>query len=245
MRKVLALVQRELLGYFSSPLAWVVATAFVLYNGVWFYFIMSYLNRPETMAMAPFQLIFGTVFFWIFFLFLIPVITMRLLAEERKCGTIEVLLTSPISETQVVLGKFVGAFVFYLFLWLPTVVYPIVLATHSAIDWQVVAATYLGVALLSLPFLAIGLFTSALTRNQILAAVFCFVILVLIFAMPIVQNLVVNQELKSMLSYMSPWDHMDDFSKGLVDTRHVVLPLSMTTFFLFLATRALAAAKGR
>jgi ABC-2 type transport system permease protein len=246
MRKVLALVQRELLGYFSSPLAWVVATAFLLYNGFWFWIIVSYLNRPETMAMAPLKLIFGgTVFFWFFLLFILPVITMRLLAEERRSGTLEVLLTSPVSEAQVVVGKFLGAFLFYLFLWLPTAVYPVILASYSTIDWKVVLSGYLGIALLGMPFMAIGLLTSALTRNQILAALFAFLILAVLFAIPILENLVINPAFKGLLSYMSLWDHMDDFAKGIVDTRRMVYHLSVTGLFLFLATRALEAAKGR
>ncbi len=246
MRKVGALVQRELQAYFSSPLAYVVLTAFLLYNGFWFWIIVSYLNRPDTMAMAPLKLIFGgTVFFWFFLLFILPVMTMRLLAEERRSGTLEVLLTSPLSEAQVVIGKFLGAFVFYLVLWLPTVVYPAILASYSAIDWHVVASSYLGIALLGLPFMAIGLLTSALTRNQILAALLAFVVLAMLFAVPILENLVLAQELKGVLSYMSLWDHMDDFAKGIVDTRHFVFHVSVAAFFLFLATKALEASKGR
>lgn len=246
MRKVVALVGRELGAYFSSPLAYVVMTAFLVYNGFWFWIIVSYLNRPETMAMAPLKLIFGgTVFFWLFLLFILPVITMRLLAEERRSGTLEVLLTSPVSETQVVLGKFVGAFLFYLALWLPTVVYPIILATYSSIDWKVVISGYLGIALLGLPFMAVGLLTSALTRNQILAALLAFVVLAVLFAVPILENLVLQPALKGALSYMSLWDHMDDFSKGIVDTRHLIYHVSVAAFFLFLATKALEASKGR
>jgi ABC-2 type transport system permease protein len=246
MRKVLALVQRELGAYFSSPLAWVIMTAFLAYNGFWFWIIVSYLNRPDTMAMAPLKLIFGgTVFFWFFLLFILPVITMRLLAEERRSGTLEVLLTSPVSEAQIVVGKFIGALVFYLALWLPTVVYPLVLASYSAIDWKVVASGYLGIALLGLPFMGVGLLTSALTKNQILAALLAFVVLAILFAVPILESLVMNPALKGSLSYMSLWDHMDDFARGIVDTRHFVYHVSVAAFFLFLATKALEASKGR
>jgi len=246
MRKVLALVQRELGAYFSSPLAYVVLTAFLVYNGFWFWIIVSYLNRPDTMAMAPLKLIFGgTVFFWFFLLFILPIITMRLLAEERKSGTLEVLLTSPVSEAQVVIGKFIGAFLFYILLWLPTLVYPIILATYSTIDWKVVASGYLGIALLGLPFMAVGLLTSALTKNQILAALLAFVVLAMLFAVPIIENLVMSPALKGTLSYMSLWDHMDDFARGIVDTRRLVYHTSVAAFFLFLATKALEASKGR
>lgn len=246
MRKTLALIRRELIAYFSSPLAYVVLFAFLLYNGFWFWVIVSFLNRPETQAMHPLRLLFGgTIFFWLLMLFLLPVIMMRLLAEERRSGTLEVLLTSPVSETQVVIGKFLAAFVFYLFLWLPTVAYVAILASYSNIDWRPVATGYLGIALMGLLFSSVGLVTSALTRNQIVAAIFSFLLLALLFGVPIVQNLATDPALKNALTYVSLWDHMEDFSRGLVDSRHFVYQLSFTAFFLFLAVKALEASKGR
>ena len=103
MTKVLAIIKREIIAYFSSPLAYIVLTAFLLMQGYIFYVILSYLNNPMTQAMTPMRLFFGgTVFFWLFLLFVIPVITMRLVAEERRSGTIEVLLTAPLTELQVI-----------------------------------------------------------------------------------------------------------------------------------------------
>ncbi len=122
MRKIWAIIRRELIAYFSSPLAYIVMTAFLLMQGYIFYLIVSFLNNPQTPAMTPLRLFFGgTIFFWLFLLFVVPVITMRLIAEERRSGTIEVLLTSPVTEAQVVIGKFVAALIFYVALWLPTV----------------------------------------------------------------------------------------------------------------------------
>ncbi len=246
MRKSLALVQRELVAYFSSPLAYVVLTAFLFFNGYVFWLITSFLNDPRTQAMAPLKLMFGgTIFFWLFLLFVVPVITMRLLAEERRTGTLEVLLTAPVSEAQVVIAKFIAAFIFYLFLWLPTVVYVIILASYSSIDPYPVAAGYLGIALLGVLFTAVGLLTSALTRNQIVAAIFAFAVLVVLFSIGLLEQLATAPALKGALGYMNLWDHMDDFSKGLVDTRHVVYDLSLAGLFLFLATKALEAKKWR
>jgi ABC-2 type transport system permease protein len=246
MRKSLALIQRELVAYFSSPLAYVVLTAFLFFNGYVFWLITAFLNDPRTQAMAPLKLMFGgTIFFWLFLLFVVPVITMRLLAEERRTGTLEVLLTAPISEGQVVIAKFVAALIFYLFLWLPTVVYVIILASHSSIDPGPVAAGYLGIALLGVLFASVGLLTSALTRNQIVAAIFAFAVLVVLFSIGLLEQLATAPALKSALSYMNLWDHMDDFSRGLVDTRHVVYDISLAGLFLFLATKALEARKWR
>jgi ABC-2 type transport system permease protein len=246
MRKLFALIQRELLAYFSSPLAYVVLTAFLFINGYVFYLIVAFLNDPRTQAMAPLKLIFGgTIFFWLYLLFVVPVITMRLLAEERRSGTLEVLLTSPVSEGQVVAGKFIAAFVFYLFLWLPTWVYVLILRSHAAIDFGPVWAGYLGIALLGLLFLSIGLFTSALVRNQIIAAILAFAVLVVVFSLGLVENLATAPAIKGAIGYMNLWNHMDDFAKGIVDTRHVVYNLSLTGLFLFLAAKALEASKGR
>jgi ABC-2 type transport system permease protein len=246
MRKSLALIQRELVAYFSSPLAYVVLTAFLFFNGYVFWLITAYLNDPRTQAMAPLKLMFGgTIFFWLFLLFVVPVITMRLLAEERRTGTLEVLLTAPVSEGQVVVAKFIAAFIFYLFLWLPTVTYVIILKTHSNIDSGPVAAGYLGIALLGVLFSAVGLLTSALSRNQIVAAIFAFAVLVVLFSIGLLEQLATTPAIKSALSYMNLWDHMDDFAKGLVDTRHIVYPVSLAGLFLFLATKALEARKWR
>lgn len=246
MRKSLALIQRELVAYFSSPLAYVVLTAFLFFNGYVFWLITAYLNDPRTQAMAPLKLMFGgTIFFWLFLLFVVPVITMRLLAEERRTGTLEVLLTAPVSEAQVVVAKFIAAFIFYLFLWLPTWVYVLILGSYSNIDYGPVCAGYLGIALLGVLFSAVGLLTSALSRNQIVAAIFAFAVLIVLFSIGLLEQLATAPALKSALSYMNLWDHMDDFSRGLVDTRHVVYTVSLAGLFLFLATKALEAKKWR
>lgn len=246
MRKTWALVWRELIAYFSSPLAYVVMTAFLFINGYVFWLIVAYLNDPRTQAMAPLKLLFGgTIFFWLYLLFVVPVITMRLLAEERRSGTLEVLLTSPVSEAQVVIAKFLSALVFYIVLWFPTLAYVAILASYSQLDWGPVAAGYLGIALLGCMFLSIGLFTSALVRNQILAAILAFAVLVVVFSLGLVENLASGETLKGILGYMNLWTHMDDYARGILDTRHVVYSLSLCGLFLFLATKALEASKGR
>jgi ABC-2 type transport system permease protein len=246
MRKTLALVRRELVAYFSSPLAYVVLTAFLFFNGYVFWLIVAFLNNPNSQAMTPLRLFFGgTIFFWLFLLFLVPVITMRLLAEERRSGTLELLLTAPVSEGQVVMGKFLAAFIFYLFLWLPTVVYVFILEQYASIDLHKVAAGYLGVMLLGVLFAAVGLFTSALTRNQIVAAIFAFAVLVVLFSVGLVEQLATNATIKAALGYMNLWDQMDDFARGLVDTRHLVYQLSLAGLFLFLSVKALEAKKWR
>jgi ABC-2 type transport system permease protein len=247
MAKTLAIVRRELIAYFSSPLAYIVLTAFLLMQGYIFYVIVSFLNNPSTEAMTPLRLFFGgTVFFWLFLLFTVPVITMRLLAEERRSGTIEVLLTSPVTEAQVITGKFIAAMIFYVALWLPTVIYVVILKQHSTIDLLPVASGYLGVLCIGFLFLAVGTFTSTLSDNQLIAAIMAFALLIALFSIGLVEQLLISSTaLRDALAHMNLWTHMDDYAKGIVDTRHVVYELSVGLLFLFLASKALEVKKWR
>lgn len=247
MTKILAIVRRELIAYFSSPLAYIVLTAFLLMQGYIFYIIVSFLNNPMTQAMTPLRLFFGgTVFFWLFLLFTVPVITMRLLAEERRSGTIEVLLTSPVTEGQVIAGKFLAALLFYVVLWLPTLIYVVLLKQHSSIDLRPVLAGYLGVLLVGFLFLAVGTFTSTLTNNQLIAAIIAFAALIALFSIGLVEQLLVSSSvIRDALGYMNLWTHMDDYAKGIIDTRHVVYELSVGLLFLFLAAKSLEVKKWR
>jgi ABC-2 type transport system permease protein len=247
MTKILAIVRRELIAYFSSPLAYIVLTAFLLMQGYIFYIIVSFLNNPMTQAMTPLRLFFGgTVFFWLFLLFTVPVITMRLLAEERRSGTIEVLLTSPVTEGQVIAGKFLAALLFYVVLWLPTLIYVVLLKQHSSIDLRPVMAGYLGVLLVGFLFLAVGTFTSTLTNNQLIAAIIAFAALIALFSIGLVEQLLVSSSvIRDALGYMNLWTHMDDYAKGIIDTRHVVYELSVGLLFLFLAAKSLEVKKWR
>ncbi len=246
MRKTWAIIRRELIAYFSSPLAYVVMTAFLLMQGYIFSLIVSFLNNPQTPSMTPLRLFFGgTIFFWLFLLFVVPVITMRLIAEERRSGTIEVLLTSPVSELQVVVGKFLAALTFYVALWFPTVLYVVFLKRHSEIDLGPVAAGYLGVFLLGFLFLAVGTFASTLTDNQLIAAIIAFATMVLLFSIGLVEQLASSPAIKAALGQMNLWTQMDDFAKGIVDSRHVIYQLSTGLLFLFLAAKSLEVKKWR
>ena len=132
MRKLFAIVGREWRAYFLSPLAYVILAAFLLMNGFIFAVIVTFLNTPEAPKGQALILLFTNTYFWIFNLFVVPIIAMRLFAEERKTGTLEMLLTSPVSEATVVLGKFLGALGFFLTLWLPTLVYVLILRCADA-----------------------------------------------------------------------------------------------------------------
>lgn len=246
MSAVLATLSRELRAYFFSPLAYVVLFLFLVVNGGVFALIVSYLSNPMAPAGRPLDLFFGGSFlFWMVQIFLTPVLTMRLLAEERRSGSIEVLMTAPVTEGQVVAGKYLAALGFYCFLWLPTAIYALWISRSSEIDWGTVGAGYLGIFLLGALFLAIGLFGSSLSKNQIVAAILAFALTVAVFFLSFLSGLVNAPAVKEVLAYVSVVEHMDDFARGIVDTRRLVFYLTTTLFFLFLAARALEDKKWR
>ena len=246
MRGLAATFGRELRAYFFSPLAYVVLTFFLLVNGYVFWLILSFLNDPRARAGAPLELFFGqTIFFWLVLLFVAPVLTMRLLSEERRSGTIEMLMTAPVTETEVVLGKYLAALAYYAFLWLPTLAYVWVVAHYGAVDPGPVASGYLGVLGIGALFLAVGLFASSLAKNQIVAAMVTFALLVVLFTFGLLENLVAGERAREVFAYLNLWQHMDELSKGIVDTRRLVYYLSLTGFFLFLTGRALEAKRWR
>lgn len=246
MKAVWATYLRELRAYFFSPLAYVVLFFFLVINGFIFATIISYLNDPRAPAGPPLNVFFGgTIYFWLILLFLGPLLTMRLLAEELKSGSIEVLMTAPVTEGQVVAGKYLAALTFYLFLWLPTLAYVGIIAYFESVDWGPVAAGYLGILGIGALFLAVGTLASAMTKNQLVAGIITFALLILLFSFGLLENLFTQERARQVFGYLNLWDHMDEFAKGIVDSRRVVYYLSATLFFLFLTSRALEDRKWR
>jgi gliding motility-associated transport system permease protein len=246
VKAIAATFLRELRAYFFSPLAYVVLFFFLVVNGAIFVLIVSYLSNPASPAGRPLDVFFGGSFlFWMVLLVSAPVLTMRLIAEERRSGSVESLMTAPVSAGEVVAGKYLAALAFYVFLWLPTVVYAGLIDHYSEIDWGTVGAGYLGIFLVGALFLAIGTFGSSLSRNQIVAAIIGFALIALIFFLAFLPGLVNDPAWKEVFSYVSVVEHMDDFAKGIVDTRRVVFYVTTTLLFLFLTSRMLEEKKWR
>lgn len=243
MKALLATYGRELRAYFLSPLAWVVLFFFLLVNGVIFSVIVSFLNDPRYPAGRPFDVLFNMS--WLLLLFVVPLVTMRLLAEERRSGSIEVLMTAPVSAGQVVAGKFAAALTFVVFLWAPTALYAVLVSRWTEVDWGIVGAGYLGIVLIAAFFLSLGVLASALTRNQIVAAVIAFAFMLVVFFVASLSDLVSASWLQETVSYASVLDHLGELSRGIVDTRRLVFYASGTFFFLFAASRALDDRKWR
>lgn len=240
MRTFLTLLNREIRAYFHSPIAFVVLVFFLLLTGFNFYATISVMNQaPAEYTVA--EAYFNTVLFWFPFVLVFPIITMRLFADEWRMGTIESLMTSPVRDWQVVGAKFLSAFFFYVILWLPTVLYFQIFHWIAGVEAVRAAGALWGayamLGLLGLFYISIGCLASALTRNQVIAAIVAFCGITLSFfagLLPILLGASIPPVLLDVIVHLSAIEHMLSFSRGIFDTRPVILYLSLTIFLLFL-----------
>ena len=244
MRAVWATYTRELRAYFFAPLAYIVMFFFLIVTGVIFVNLIANLVDPRVMAPDP-ALSYFFRSSWLMLILLAPVLTMRLISEELRSGSIEILMTAPITEAQVVAGKYLASLTFYACLWLPTLVYAVLIARQSDVDWGPVAAGYVGILGIGALLLAVGTFASAMTRSQLVAAMVAVALVFLLFLLGIFEGQIDNEGLKQAVSYVNLWDHIDEFARGIVDTRRLAYYGTGVLFFLFLATRALEDRKWR
>jgi ABC-2 type transport system permease protein len=255
MRNVCTIAGKELRSLFVSPIAYVVLTGFLLLGG-WFFFNLlfrfSYLLTVYTglqnaeglqglnlneYVMAP--LLHNLT---IVLVIMIPLISMRAFAEEKRSGTYELLLTSPLTVTEIVVGKLFGAVAFVGIMILLTAIYPAILLLYGNPELGVIAAGYLGLFLLAAVFVSVGLLTSSLTENQIVAAVACFVVLLLLYVISWPAE-TAGVAMGGMLKYLSVVDHFGEMVKGLIDTQDIVYFLSLIALSLFLTHRSVEASR--
>lgn len=246
MRTAWVIARRELISYLCSPIAAVLLVVFLLVNGYTFWILLSALNDPRSQVNgAVMQLFFGgTLFFWFLVMLMSGALTMRLFAEEKKQGTYELLMTAPVRDGEVVFGKFLGAFLFYALLWIPTLVYPLLLSRYAALDWGPIACGYLGSLVVGALFLAIGQFASALTKNQIISAVVAFTICLLLFSLSFLEFFLPLPQWRGVFGVLNLVAHLDDFGKGVIDTRILVFYSTLILFFLYLTLKGIESRKG-
>ena len=247
MRAAWIVAKREMLAFFVSPIAYIVLTTWLLYHGLHFTLLAGWFafNPQPGSSDSPLSSFFGgTIFFYLPIMIYTPVLTMRLLAEERRSGTIETLLTAPVSATSVVLGKYLAAMVFWMAMWIPTLMYAWITSRFGDVDPGALCATYLGLFTLGLYFMAVGTFMSAISRNQIVSSLLTFVVLAALFVVGIGEYVFQGTAASEIFGYLSIWKHMEAFAKGIVDTRYVTFDLSVAVAFVFMAVRALEARRG-
>lgn len=236
MRNVLTITQRELKSYFVSPLAYVVTALFLVLSGYLFALILA--NQKE----ASLTGLLSNVS--VLFLFIVPAISMRLLAEEQRTGTIELLLTHPVQEWEVAVGKFLASFMLLLVMLGLTLVYPMFLALYGDPDRGPILTGYLGVTLQAAAFLSLGLWASSVTQNQIIAAIMAFgLILILWLSDSLGQFL--GGTLGAIVSYVSVTNHFNDFTRGVINTKDVVYHLTLVAAGIALTTVSLQSRRFR
>jgi ABC-2 type transport system permease protein len=243
MRAALTIARREVLSFFVSPIAYVVMTVWLLFFGVVFFILATFFAQQPPGAGTNLLTAFfgGTTLFYLPLLIFAPVLTMRLLAEERSSGTIEALLTAPVSEASVVLGKYLAAMTFWCVLWAPTLLYVWLSARtgEDAVDLGAVGATYLGLFCIGSFYMAVGLLMSAVARNQIVAAMLTFLVLGGLFVAGLAGYATNDDAKRAIFEYVGLWSQMASFAKGVVDTRYLVYDVSIAAMALFLSVRAL------
>lgn len=242
MNIFMALLRRELGTFFFSLTGYVIIAAVALLTGLSFVVLMLTLgNDPITVPVT--QAFYQTFFFWLILLLLSPVITMRLFALEKATGTFETLMTAPVGDVQVVAAKFFAALIFYLVTWLPLLACLFIVRHFTqqtaALDWHTLGATYLGIFLVGCLFLSLGCFASALSRSQMAAAMISFVLGTALFALGFVAKALpfTTDNQSRIVSYFDLFNHMDNFARGVVDSRAVIFYVSATFVFLFLTLR--------
>jgi ABC-2 type transport system permease protein len=243
MRIFLTLARRELAAFFFSVTGYVIIAAVTLLIGLSFVVLMTNLGSdPSPMPVT--EMFYRTYFFWLIVLVATPVITMRLFALEKSTGTFETLMTTSVSDLQVVAAKFTAAIIFYVVMWLPLLACLLAVRHFTnqpgALDRGAVGGTYLGIFLTGCLFLSLGCFASSITRNQMTAAMISFVFGVSLFSLGFLAEAipVTAQWQSQALSFFGLFEQMGDFARGVVDTRSVVFYASLTFFFLFLTLRA-------
>ena len=237
MRTVQAVAWKEIQVYFSNPTAYIVAMMFLALSG---FFFARDLNDPFPQASLS-NFFDGAT---IILILMAPALTMRLMAEEQKLGTIELLLTSPVRDWEVIIGKYLASFIFLIATVALTGYYTILLYVFASPDPGPIYAGYLGLALYGGAALSIGLLCSTLTSNQIVAAVVAMgILLVMFFADLAAGN--IGGTASTVISELSISSHFDDFDRGVIDTKHVVYYLSVIAFFLFMSIRALESRRWR
>ena len=257
MRNVITVAGKELRHYFHSPIAYLVMTVWAALCGVIFYIMtaafVSQAMRMQMMSGAGAPPISINEFvirpmlqgiLIVVLLFLLPLVTMRLYAEEKRSGTIELLLTSPLTDMQIILGKYLGAMVLYVVLVAITFLYIGVLFFFGNPNARPLIANALGLLLFGAALLALGMWFSTFTKNQIIAGVLSMVVFLLLFIADWPQNFSSSTPVK-VLAYMSLSNHLDNFAKGVIDLGDVVYYLSGVALGIFLTARSVDALKGR
>jgi ABC-2 type transport system permease protein len=255
MSNILAIAHKELKSYFASPIAYIVIGFSAILFGWFFVNLLYYFDRmslqagiggggPESvnvneMLISPLFLNVSVIL-----LFTLPMVTMRTYSEEKRSGTIELLLTAPLTDFQIVMGKFLGGLVLYAVMLSVTIIHLGFLFYFGNPEWRPVVTGYLGLLLMGGCFLSLGLFVSSLTKNQIVAGMITFALFLMFWVINWISTFT-GPTSQNVLNYLSITEHLNDFTKGVIDTKHLVYYFSFIAFSLFLTVRAVDSERWR
>jgi len=231
MRKVLTIAGKELRSYFVSPMAYVVLLFFLGICGLIFALTIG---SPQ--ARADMRDMFGTMVFVT--LMMTPILTMGLLSQERSSGSMEMLMTNPVRDIEVALGKYLAGLGMFALLCIISLEFPIIMSKYGDPDWGAIWSGYLGVFMAGMAFIALGLFASSLTSNQIAAAILGAFMLLFFWLIGWL-SYSVNQNLGDIVKHISILENFQDFAKGIIDSKNIIFFLSLTAFALFMTVRSL------
>jgi len=255
VRNVLAIAGKELRGYFASPIAWVMMGLFAIMFGYFYTVYLAYFVRAgmqsqfgggpptQNINMDMIRPLLSNAS--VLVLFLLPMVTMRTYSEEKRSGTIELLLTSPLTDFEIVMGKFIGAIGLYAALLVVTAVYLSMLFVFGNPEWRPVVAGYLGLFLLGSCFISAGLFISSTTKNQMVAGAATFVLALMFWIINWSADSASNPTVSDVLNYLSITQHFEDFGKGIIDTTHLIFYFSFISFWLFLTLKSVDSERWR
>jgi ABC-2 type transport system permease protein len=253
--RVWPIFKKEMRLYFTSPIAWVILSIFLIIAGFFFYNIFVYYTRASMQAQMNPQMgrdlnvtdavlrpLFSNLS--VILLLLMPLVTMRLFAEERRSGTIELLLTYPVRDGAVLIGKYLAALCLYALMLAFTLVYPATVLYFARVEWGPLATGYLGLLLMGATFISVGILASSLTENQIVAAISTFGVLLMFWVIGWSAEYV-GGGWGQVLSHLSILDHFDTFARGILDTKDVIYYVNLSAVALLLTHRSLEARRWR
>src|SRR5262245_31716672 len=256
MRNIIAIAQKELKSYFAGPIAYIAIGLWALLYGCFFVAILQFFMR-QSMQMNQFgmqgpqavnvnQMLIRPLLqnVTIMILFVMPMVTMRTYSEEERSGTIELLLTSPLTDFQIIMGKFFGAMALYGVMLAVTMLHIALLFVYGRPELKPILTAYLGLFLLGGCFISLGLLISSLTKNQIVAGMVTFAVFLLLWIITWMGSFM-GPTGDQLAQYLSIIDHLEDFSKGVIDTKHLIYYLSFITFGLFLTAKSVDSERWR
>lgn len=256
MRNIFAIANKEFRGYFLSPIGYIAIGLFALLYGWFFVNLLAYF-MSQTMQLSQFsaggaqplsvnQVLIRSLVqnVTILLLFVLPMVTMRTYSEEKRSGTIELLLTSPVTDVQIIMGKFLGAVALYGLMLVVSMIHIALLFLYGQPEWKPIVTAYVGLLLLGGCFIAVGLLISSLTKNQIVAGMVTFAVFLMLWVINWIGSFS-GPTVNSLTTYLSIIDHFDDFAKGVVDTKHFIYYISFITFGLFLTAKSVDSERWR